>query len=124
MPSYDVHIAPIVKRYCVSCHRAGKENNNYLMTSYDEILTTGDNKDHDVIAGDGNSYLLQVIQGQPILDPKDPGKEMIRSMPPNGHLKPNEIDVFLRWIMNGMPKTAEDAAQLFVGPTPEITPTP
>ena len=42
VPSYDVHIAPIVKRYCVSCHRAGKDNNDYLMTSYEEILTTGE----------------------------------------------------------------------------------
>ena len=63
VPSYDVHIQPIVKRYCISCHRAGKTNNNYLMTSYDEILTTGDNKDKNVLAGDPNGYLLQVIQG-------------------------------------------------------------
>ena len=46
VPSYDVHIAPIVKRYCVSCHRAGKENNDFLMTSYEEILSTGKNKDN------------------------------------------------------------------------------
>ena len=72
VPSYDVHIAPIVKRYCISCHRAGKENNNYLMTSYDEILTTGDHKDNNIIAGDENSYLLQVIQGTPIMDPEEP----------------------------------------------------
>ncbi len=125
VPSYDVHIAPIVKRYCVACHRAGKENNNYLMTSYDEMLTTGDNKDHDIIPGDENSYLLQVIQGHAIPDPKDPSKEMIRTMPPNRALKPDVIDVFIRWIMNGMPKTAEDAAKLFVAPvaTPNGTPT-
>ena len=42
VPSYEVHISPIVKRYCVSCHRAGKDNNDFLMTSYDEILTTGE----------------------------------------------------------------------------------
>jgi len=126
VPSYDVHIAPIVKRYCVSCHRAGKENNNYLMTSYEEILTTGDNKDHNLIPGDENGYLLQVIQGHAIPDPKDPSKEMIRTMPPNRALKPNVIDVFVRWIMNGMPRTAEDAAKLFVAPTtePVTTPTP
>jgi mono/diheme cytochrome c family protein len=124
VPSYEVHIQPIVKRYCVTCHRAGKENNDYLMTSYDEILTTGDNKDHNVIAGDENSYLLQVIQGHAIPDPKDPSKEMIRTMPPNRALKPNVVDVFIRWIMNGMPKTAEDAAKLFVPPTPEIVTTP
>jgi mono/diheme cytochrome c family protein len=130
VPSYDVHIAPIVKRYCVACHRAGKENNNYLMTTYEEILNTGDNKDQNVIAGDEDSYLLQVIQGQPIPDPKDPSKELIRKMPPNGQLKPEYIDVFIRWIMNGMPRTAEDAAKLFVPPSstptaePVVTPTP
>src|ERR1051325_3952675 len=126
VPSYDVHIVPIVKRYCLACHRAGKENNHFLMTSYDEILKTGDNKDHDVIAGDSNSYLLQVIQGHAILDPKDPSKELIRKMPPNGSLKAAVVDVFVRWIMNGMPKSADDAAKLFVAPigTPGATPAP
>ena len=45
-------------------------------------------------------------------------------MPPNRSLKPNIIDVFIRWIMNGMPLTAEEAAALFVAPTPEVTVTP
>ena len=130
VPSYDVHIAPIVKRYCVSCHRAGKDNNNFLMTSYDEILNTGDNKDKDVVSGDPNSYLLQVIQETPIMDPENPEEEMIGVMPPKGHLKPDAVDAFMRWIMNGMPETAEDAAKLFVPqsgtPTaePAATPTP
>ena len=124
VPSYDVHIAPIVKRYCVSCHREGKDNNNYLMTSYNEILNTGDNKDKNVISGDSNSYLLQVIQEIPIMDPEDPGKELIGVMPPKGHLKPDAIDVFIRWIMNGLPETAEDAAKLFLAPTPEPGTTP
>jgi mono/diheme cytochrome c family protein len=130
VPSYDVHIAPIVKRHCISCHRAGKTNNNYLMTSYDEIITTGDNVDNNIIAGDENSYLLQVIQDHAIPDPKNPGENLINTMPPNRLLKPNIIDVFIRWIMNGMPRTAEEAAALFVAPTPvatpvlEVTPTP
>jgi mono/diheme cytochrome c family protein len=124
VPSYDVHIQPIVKRYCISCHRSGKTNNNYLMTSYEEILTTGDNKDKDIVAGDANSYLLQVIQGQTIPDPKDPNTVMIRAMPPTSKLKPDVIDVFMRWIMAGMPQTAEEAAQLTVSPTPAPVPTP
>lgn len=122
VPSYDVHIAPIVKRYCISCHRAGKENNNYLMTSYDEILHTGDNVDHNIIAGDENSYLLQVIQQHEILG--ENGEVIIGVMPPKTTLKPNVVDVFLRWIMNGMPMTAEDAAALFAPPAPVVTPTP
>jgi mono/diheme cytochrome c family protein len=112
VPSYDVHIQPIVKRYCISCHRAGKDNNNYLMTTYEEILTTGDNKDHNVIASDMDSYLLQVIQETPIMDPQDPAAELIGVMPPNRPLKPNVVDAFIRWIMNGMPRTAEDASKL------------
>jgi mono/diheme cytochrome c family protein len=123
VPSYDVHIQPIVKRYCISCHRAGKENNNYLMTSYEEILTTGDNKDKDIIAGDENSYMLQVLQEHAIMDPEKPDEELIGTMPPSRSLKPNVLDVFIRWIMNGMPQTAEQAAALFVAPTPEPTAT-
>ena len=124
VPSYEVHIAPIVKRYCVSCHRAGKDNNNYLMTSYDEILSTGDNKDKNTIAGDPNGYLIQVIQGTPIRDPADPQKELIGVMPPKGHLKPDAIEAFVLWILNGMPETAEDAAHLPPASTPEPTVTP
>jgi mono/diheme cytochrome c family protein len=128
VPSYDVHIAPIVKRYCISCHRAGKDNNNYLMTTYEEILTTGDQVDNNIIAGDMNSYLLQTIQGTPIMDPGNPTEELIGVMPPKSVLKPDVVDVFVRWIMNGMPRTAEEAAALFVEPTPApapaATPTP
>jgi mono/diheme cytochrome c family protein len=126
VPSYEVHIAPIVKRYCISCHRAGKENNNFLMTSYDEILTTGDHKDNNIVAGDPHSYLLQIIQGTHIMDPENPNTELIGVMPPKGHLKPDAINAFVRWIMNGMPMTAEDAAKLFAVPsaTPEVVTTP
>lgn len=108
VPSYEVHIAPIVKRYCISCHRAGKENNNYLMTTYDEILNSGDNAGKNIAAGDMESYLLQTIQGTPILDAS--GKEIISVMPPSSTLKADVIDAFVRWIMAGMPETAADAA--------------
>lgn len=119
VPSYDVHIQPIVKRYCISCHRPDKDNNDYLMTTYEEILTTGENKDKNIIADDPNSYFLQVIQGTPIMDPANPSEEMIGVMPPKGHLKADVIDAFMRWIMNGMPRTAEEAAVLFVEPITE-----
>ena len=125
VPSYDVHIQPIVKRYCVSCHRAGKTNNNYLMDTYENMLTTGDQKDQNIIAGDPNSYLLQVIQGHTIPDPKAPNKVLIRQMPINGKLQPNVIDALTRWVMAGMPKTAEDAAAAQAAQaTPTPTPTP
>jgi mono/diheme cytochrome c family protein len=122
VPSYDVHIAPIVKRNCISCHRAGKDNNDYLMTSYEEMLTTGENAEHNIIAGDMDSYLLQTIQQTPILD--ENGEEIIGVMPPSYTLKADVIDAWVRWIMNGMPQTAEEAAALYVPPVPEATATP
>jgi mono/diheme cytochrome c family protein len=122
VPSYDVHIAPIVKRNCISCHRAGKDNNDYLMTSYEEMLTTGENAEHNIIAGDMDSYLLQSIQQTPLLD--ENGEEIIGVMPPSYTLKADVIDAWVRWIMNGMPQTAEEAAALYVPPVPEATATP
>ena len=119
VPSYDVHIAPIVKRYCLSCHQAGKQNNNYVMDTYDNILKTGDQKPN-VVAGDSNSIFLKVIQGTPIPDPKDPTQQLIRAMPPNRQLNANIVNVFKLWIMSGMPKTAQDAAKLSVTPTPAV----
>jgi len=122
VPSYEIHIAPIAKRYCVSCHRTGKENNNYLMTSYDEIITTGDNAEHNIIAGDETSYLLQVIQEQAIMDPENPEEELIGVMPPSKALKSDVVDVFKLWIMNGMPQTAEDAKAVSTVATPAPAP--
>jgi mono/diheme cytochrome c family protein len=123
IPFYDVHLAPIVKRYCLSCHRAGKDNRNYLMDTYENILQSGD-ESPNLVGGDPESVLLQVIHGTPIPDPQDPAKELITQMPPNKLLKPDIIDVFIRWVKAGMPRTAADAAAVPT-PTPEgITGTP
>ena len=91
------------------------------MTTYEEILTTGDNADRNIVAGDVNSFFLLVIQGHPI---EEDGEEIIGVMPPKSTLKPNYVDAFIRWILAGMPRTAQDAAGLFVWPTPQVTPTP
>lgn len=121
VPSYEVHIKPIVKRYCAGCHVDGKTNNNYIMTSYADILSTGDNSAKDVIAGSMDSYLIRVVQGHSIADPADPGKILIRTMPPSSKLKADVIDVLVRWVISGMPETAQDAGKLTL---PSITPTP
>ena len=122
VPSYEVHIAPIVKRYCVSCHREGKDNNDYLMTSYEEILTTGENVDNNLIPGENyeQSYLLITIQEQAILD--ENGEEIIGVMPPKSVLKPDVVNVWKLWILNGMPETAEEAAALSDIPVEAETP--
>ena len=111
VPSYEVHISAIAKRYCVSCHREGKENNNYLMGSYQEILTTGDNAPNNVIAVDPqNSYLVQTMQRESIYD--DGGNEIIGPMPPSKEIPGKYIPIFEQWIHHSMPETDEDAGLL------------
>jgi mono/diheme cytochrome c family protein len=101
VPSYDMHIQPIVKRYCISCHREGKTNNNYWMTSYDEMINTGDNAPN-LVAGDMLCNTIRMLNREEI--------EAGGPMPPTKALKPELLDIFVRWIMAGMPETAEDAA--------------
>jgi mono/diheme cytochrome c family protein len=115
VPSWDVHIQPLVKRYCVSCHRAGKQNNNYLMTSYQEMKDSGDNAPL-ITAGDPESLMIKLINGHEGLDPVT-GKT-IRQMPPTKLLTQSYIDMLTIWIMNGMPQTAAEAAALTPVPIP------
>ncbi len=127
VPAYAVHVAPIVKRYCISCHRPGKKNNNYLMTTYEETMTTGDNYPNNVIPSDPNSILLRVIQREDLKDLASP----VGPMPPTKALKPEYIDIFIRWVLAGAPNTAEEAAALSAPSTQAVpeesitaTPTP
>ena len=127
IPSYEVHIEPIVKRYCISCHRAGKENNDYYMTTYDEIMNSGDNAPN-VIPGDITSILLRSVRREemPELDPE------VGPMPPTKALKPELIEILERWILGGAPETAAEAEALsptsggetpaYPYPSPEASP--
>ena len=122
IPSYELQISPIVQRYCVSCHRPAKNNNSYLLDTYNNMLKTGDNSPN-VAAGDMSSTLLQVIQGTPV-DGAGTG-EKINSMPPNQKLPADVVDVFKRWVAAGMPNSAADAKALPTAmPAPTATPKP
>ncbi len=120
IPSYEKHLEPLFKRYCVSCHRPGKKNNNYLMQTYDEVLTSGDNAPN-LIAGDLGCNMVRMINREDI----DAGGPM----PPNKPLKPEYIDMIIRWVQAGMPNSAADAAALGAPSTTAVpeeaaTPTP
>lgn len=116
-PSYEKHIAIIAKKYCVSCHRAGKTNNNYLMGTYEEIMLSGDHAPN-VVAGDLNSNLIRMLHREEI--------EAGGPMPPSKALKPELIAMFELWVQAGAPQTAADATLLGApeGITPTATLTP
>jgi menaquinol-cytochrome c reductase cytochrome b/c subunit len=102
VPSYDVHVSAIFKRFCISCHRPNKSNvGEYHMGSYEEVLGTGDYKPN-LIAGDLQSNLILMLHRQEI---KAGGP-----MPPTKALKADYIDIIERWVLAGMPRTPEDAA--------------
>jgi mono/diheme cytochrome c family protein len=103
VPSYEVHVAPLVKRYCASCHRAGKKNNNYLMGNYDEMMNSGDNTPN-VKPGDLSCNMIRMLNREEI----DAGGPM----PPTKALKPEALDIFTRWVAAGAPNTAADAQAL------------
>jgi menaquinol-cytochrome c reductase cytochrome b/c subunit len=101
VPSYEVHMAPLIKRYCISCHRPGKKNNNYPMTTYEEVMTSGDNAP-SVIPGDLNSPLIRLIHREEL--------EFSGPMPPSRALKPEIVVIFERWVAGGAPNTPAEAA--------------
>jgi len=100
VPSYDVHIAPLIKRYCISCHRPGKKNNNYYMQTFEETMNTGDHAPN-VIPSDLTNNLIRMLNREEI--------EAGGPMPPTKALKPEVIDIFTRWVLGGAPQTAEEA---------------
>lgn len=114
IPSYSVHIQPIVRRTCASCHREGKKNNNYWMGTYREILDTGDNAPV-MVAGDANSLLLRLLRREEVTEIKD-----LDPMPPSRPLKPEWVEMFALWVAAGMPETPVPAT----GAAPAATPTP
>jgi mono/diheme cytochrome c family protein len=104
VPSYEVHISAIQKRYCVSCHRAGKKNNNYIMDNYEDTIKTGDHAPN-LIAGDLLCNTLQMLNRVEGLDAGNP-------MPPTRALPPELVAIYQAWIQASMPNTAADAAAL------------
>ncbi|MFN2159588.1 MAG: c-type cytochrome [Anaerolineales bacterium] len=121
VPSFEVHVQPIVKRYCLSCHRPGKKNGDYFMSTYEEMMETGDYAPN-VIPGDLESNLIRMLHREEI--------EAGGPMPPTKALKPELIEIFERWVLGGAPNTIQEAAEVSgsqqegdSSETPVLTPT-
>jgi menaquinol-cytochrome c reductase cytochrome b/c subunit len=110
IPSYD-NVAPIIKRYCLSCHRPGSAKNNYDLSSYQSLMTSGDHKPN-VRPGDANSNLVLMINRHKIAAGGP--------MPPTKALPPDLLDIIQRWVLAGAPEKAVPAGSAI----PAATPTP
>lgn len=110
VPSYEEQISAIQKRYCVSCHRAGKKNNNYIMDNYEDTIKTGDHAPN-LIAGDLMCNTMQMLN-------RVEGLEAGSPMPPTKALPPDLVEIYKQWILAGMPNTVSDAEAAVKNPTP------
>jgi hypothetical protein len=81
------------------------------MQTYEEVLTTGDNAEFNLITGDLDSYLIRTINGEAIYDPET-GEVLIQQMPPTKLMKEEYIRLFEQWVLNGMPETQAEADAL------------
>ncbi len=110
VPSYELQISAIQKRYCVSCHQAGKNNNNYIMDNYEDTIKTGDHAPN-LIAGDLLCNTMQMLN-------RVEGLEAGNPMPPTKPLPADLIEIYKQWILAGMPNTVADAEAAVTNPTP------
>ena len=110
VPSYELQISAIQKRYCVSCHQAGKNNNNYIMDNYEDTIKTGDHAPN-LIAGDLLCNTMQMLN-------RVEGLEAGNPMPPTKPLPADLIEIYKQWILAGMPNTVADAEAAVTNPPP------
>ena len=91
--TFSGQVLPIFQAKCQGCHNTDKKFGGWDASSYESVMTTGDNGPV-VIAGDvQNSLLAQLLQGAN-------GK----TMPLSGALPPEEIEAIVDWIAIGANK--------------------
>ena len=108
IPDYETHVYPVFRRYCIACHREAKAQQNYILTDYQSVMTSGDHAPN-VIGGDLNSNMLLMINREDV--------EAGGPMPPTRPLDDKRMDIIIRWVEAGGlpvreagPGQAEDTA--------------
>jgi mono/diheme cytochrome c family protein len=91
VPSFSDDVFPILDENCVMCHGS---SGGWDASSYEAVMTTGDNAPV-VIPGDALNSLL----AEKLLGTQSEGTVM----PPRGKLPDDEIQVILDWIAGGAP---------------------
>lgn len=91
--SFHKDIRPIFQANCQGCHQPAKQSGEYVMTSYEHVMQTGESGEPAITAGQPDkSYLLSLIT------PVDGVAEMPQGKPPLGQ---PEIDLIKLWIEQG-----------------------
>lgn len=120
-PTFEKHIAPFLKTYCLGCHDGGDDSKGGLsVVSHKALLAGGDGGAAIVAGNSGESRLVQMLLGaeQPRMPPKDAKQP-----------KPEEIELVRRWIDLGAkppatlaPQSADDLSLPRIRPEVPVTP--
>src|SRR5262245_56363960 len=102
-PSYEKHIAPFLKTYCLGCHDGGDDSKGGLSVLTHKALLEGGDGGEVIVAGkSAESRLVKMLRGtaRPQMPPKD-------SKQP----RPEEIELVARWVDAGALPPASSAPQ-------------
>ncbi|HLB46872.1 MAG TPA: c-type cytochrome [Anaerolineales bacterium] len=94
-PSFSEEVLPLMQAKCSACHSKSVKLGGWDSSSYETVMTTGDNGPV-VTAGDPTSSLL----AQKVLGTQAQGD----IMPPGGLMPENEIQLIVDWIAAGAPE--------------------
>ena len=112
-PSFDAHVAPVLKRYCVGCHNDQELEGNFSLEGPD-AWTEGTSKGPLVRPGDaGQSLLIRLMIGQ-----------AKPAMPPKGEPRPSEAEIaqIRTWIDAGAKRPDAAPADRLALAVPKIVP--
>ncbi|MFN0055539.1 MAG: c-type cytochrome domain-containing protein [Planctomycetales bacterium] len=120
-PTFEKHVAPFFKTYCLGCHDGGDDSQGGLSLLTHKSLMAGGDGGEVVVAGkSADSRLVQMLLGneQPRMPPKD-------SRQP----KPEEIELIKLWVDTGakpptssIPQSADELTLPRIEPKVKVTP--
>ncbi|MBI5395178.1 MAG: hypothetical protein HZA91_07770, partial [Verrucomicrobia bacterium] len=108
--TYDEQVLPILRNNCLKCHNPDKAKADLDLSTYKAALK-GSGNGKVLVSGDpGSSKLVKAI-----MQSEDP------TMPPNGKLPDNDIELIKKWIINGLLENSGSKAVAVNKPKVDLT---
>jgi hypothetical protein len=105
-------VAPILREYCVSCHRGSRAKNGLKLKSLRNLIAGG-SSGSPVVPGDASASLLYLVMAH----------EKSPTMPPDeDKLEPELLSTIRSWIDEGCRETADSAPFVAANSSPAFVP--
>ncbi len=95
IPSFSEDVYPIIEKECGGQCHLEKQKGDFSVASYEDMMTTGEHADINIIPGDPDrSLLAQKLQNR---------QKIGDMMPTDRPLRPDQISLIIEWIRAGAP---------------------